>query len=47
MKPDINSHFSLYSLENYKKTIDYSYTEIGDKYIKLEIDYLKYILENL
>jgi hypothetical protein len=47
MKSALNSQFSLYNVENFNKHFPYINTYIQDKYIRLILEYLKYILENI
>jgi len=42
-----NTNFSLQNIENYKKNIDLNLCEIMEKYSKIIIEYLKYIMKTI
>ena len=41
-----NNNYSLVNTNNYKKKLNYDIPSILDKYLKILIEYLKYVLEN-
>ena len=47
MKTSVNGNFSLFNIQNYKKKIEEDNKIILDKYVKLVMEYLKYVLENI
>ena len=42
-----DKNYSLHNLENYKKNIDNTTSEITEKYYLLLLEYFKFIVENI
>ena len=47
MKFNVNNQYSLYNIENFKNKIENNIFDIQDRYIKLIIEYLNYIFDNI
>jgi hypothetical protein len=43
----VNSNCSLYNVSNYNKKLDADISTVQHKYIKIIVEYLKYVIENL